>query len=223
MFNVLVVEDDPKINLLYCDFLVREGYTAVSAHNVAEALTALDESRVDLMLVDVMMPGVDGVGLVSMVRSFDKELPILMLTALGDLATKQRAFSAGADDYMVKPVDLNELSLRITALLRRAKVASERRLTIGAATLDYDTLTVTEGSSVQTLPPKEFQVLFKLCSNPGRIYTRRDIMDDVWGPESTSDERTVDVHVKRLRERFADSGSFEIDTVRGLGYKAVAK
>lgn len=142
-----------------------------------------------------------------------------MLTALGDFKSKQRAFSAGSDDYMVKPVDLNELALRMTALLRRSHSVSKRKIIVGDAVLDSDTLTVVEGAQSVVLPPKEFLVLFKLCSSPERIFTRRDIMDDIWGIRAESGERTVDVHIKRLRKRFENSESFRIDTVRGIGYK----
>lgn len=224
MFSALVVEDDQKLNTLYCSFLNRQGYDVVAAHDAGEAIAAFESNHIDIVLCDIMMPGVDGVMLCETIRKMNPELPIMMLTALGDFKSKQRAFSAGSDDYMVKPVDLNELVLRMSALLRRAHSASKRRIVIGDAVLDSDTLTVVEGSQSTALPPKEFLVLFKLCSSPDRIFTRRDIMNDVWGVNAESGERTVDVHIKRLRKRFEESRSFRIDTVRGIGYKVtVAK
>ena len=221
MFKVLVVEDDPKLNKLYCTFLEKRGYETASAFNVADALLALDAQKVDIILCDVMMPGADGCFLVDTVRRSNSEVPILMATAKESFSDKQRAFALGSDDYMVKPIDLNEMNLRITALLRRAKIVSDRSVTIGNAVLDIDSLTITEGGSSIQLPQKEFYLLFKLISSPERIFTRRDIMDDIWGPNTDSDERTVDVHVGRLRERFKEDKNFEIVTVRGLGYKAV--
>ena len=221
MFKVLVVEDDIKLNRLYGIFLAKEGFEPVGVFDAVEALSELASQDIDLVLCDVMMPGIDGCTLVDIIRQTDPHIPILMATAKSSFASKQRAFSAGSDDYMVKPIDLNELKLRITALLRRAHRMSDRSLTVGNASLDLDTLTVTEGNRSEQLPQKEFLLLYKLLASPGRIYTRRDIMDDIWGRETDSDERTVDVHIRRLRERFEDSGSFEIVTVRGLGYKAV--
>ena len=222
MFNALIVEDDQKLNTLYCSFLEKQGYNAIAAHDAAEALAAYESHRVDIALCDIMMPGVDGVLLCETIRKLNPDLPIMMLTALGDFKSKQRAFSAGSDDYMVKPVDLNELALRMSALLRRAHSVSKRRIVIGDAVLASDTLTVVEGARSEVLPPKEFMVLFKLCSSPERIFTRRDIMNDVWGVNAESGERTVDVHIKRLRQRFEDSKSFRIDTVRGIGYRVSA-
>lgn len=219
MFDALVVEDDQKLNSLYCSFLEKQGYNTISVTDATTAMDAFDHNTIDIVLCDIMIPGVDGVMLVDAIRKMSPELPIIMLTALGDFKSKQRAFSAGTDDYMVKPVDLNELALRMSALLRRSHSASKRKITLGDAVLDSDSLTVVEGSEAIVLPPKEFLVLFKLCSSPGRIFTRRDIMNDVWGIQAESGERTVDVHIKRLRKRFENSQSFKIDTVRGIGYK----
>lgn len=221
MFKILIVEDDLKLNRLYCAFLKKEGYEPIGAYNATEALQALEVQSVDLILSDVMMPGIDGITLVDTIRRSDPDIPILMATAKSSFGDKQRAFSAGGDDYMVKPIDLNELSLRVKALLRRAKSSSSHIITVGDAVLDYTTLTVTEGELSVQLPQKEFYLLFKLLSSPGRIFTRRDIMDDIWGIETDTDERTVDVHIRRLRERFAESPSFKLVTVHGLGYKAV--
>ena len=222
MFSALVVEDDQKLNTLYCSFLRKQGYNTIAAHDALEAMASFESNRVDIMLCDIMMPGIDGVMLCDTIRKLNPDLPIMMLTALGDFKSKQRAFSAGSDDYMVKPVDLNELALRMSALLRRAHSVSKRRIVIGDAVLDSDTLTVVEGEHSCVLPPKEFLVLFKLCSSPERIFTRRDIMNDVWDVGAESGERTVDVHIKRLRKRFEGSNSFRIETVRGIGYKVSA-
>ena len=219
MFCALIVEDDQKLNSLYCSFLEKQGYHAIAAGDATAALGAFDTNNIDIVLCDIMMPGIDGVMVVDAIRKMNPDLPIIMLTALGDFKSKQRAFSAGSDDYMVKPVDLNELALRMSALLRRSHSISKRKIAIGDAVLDSDTLTVVEGTNAIALPPKEFMVLFKLCSSPERIFTRRDIMDDVWGIQAESGERTVDVHIKRLRKRFESSESFRIDTVRGIGYK----
>ena len=156
------------------------------------------------------------------IRANDEEVPILATSTQNDLKSKQRAFNAGCDDYLVKPVDLNELALRLSALLRRTRSTSNQRIVIGNAALDSSSLTVTEGSNVTALPPKEFLLLFKLCASPGRIFTRRDIMDDIWGIRTGTDERTVDVHIRRLRKRFEESTSIQIETVRGVGYRAKA-
>ena len=224
MFCALIVEDDRKLNSLYCSFLEQQGYETIPAHNAIEAMESFETNHIDIVLCDIMMPGVDGVMLIEGIRKINPELPIMMMSALDDFKSKQRAFSAGCDDYIVKPIDLNELTLRMSALLRRSHSISKRKIVIGDAVLDSDTLTVVEGSQATVLPPKEFMVLFKLCSSPGRIFTRRDIMDDVWGIQAESGERTVDVHIKRLRKRFQDSESFCIETVRGIGYKvAVVK
>ena len=221
MFRVLIVEDDQKVAALYESFLQKQKYETVCAKNANEAIGLVSKTHFDIMLCDIMIPGMDGVMLVETVRKKLPELPVIMLTALGDFKTKKRAFTAGGDDYMVKPVDLNELVLRMSALLRRAHSASEHTIIIGDAVLDSDSLSVVEGNRAVTLPPKEFMILFKMCSQPDHIFTRRDIMKDVWGMYLKSGERTVDVHIRRLRIRFSDSESFRIDTVRGIGYKVV--
>ena len=223
MFSALIVEDDKHLNSMYCSFLRGQGYETYGAYDANEAIRQFEQNRIDIVLCDIMISNIDGVMLVEAIRALDAEVPIIMLTVLDDFRSKQRAFMAGGDDYMIKPIDFNELLLRMSALLRRARSTSKHRIVIGDAVLDSTTLTVVEGASSTVLPPKEFMVLFKLCATPGRIFTRRDIMNDVWGIHAESNERTVDVHVKRLRERFADSKSFQIETVRGIGYKAVAK
>lgn len=221
MFAVMVVEDDAVTRRLTCQVLRRGGYDPIPASDAAEALELMDRHHVDLFLLDVMMPGMDGFEFIRAVRGSRYETPILMTTAKGSLSDKREAFSAGADDYMVKPIDEEELLLRVSALLRRAKIATERRLTVGRYTLNYDALSVTgSDEGEQILPQKEFLLLFKLLSYPGKIFTRRQLMDELWGMESDTDERTVDVHIKRLRDRFPDCPDFEIVTIRGLGYRA---
>lgn len=221
MFNALVVEDDQKLCITYCDFLQKQGYRAVAAHDAIEALDAMKANYIDIALCDIMMSDIDGVSLIDALRKRNPDLPVIILTELNDLRSKQRAFSAGCDDYMVKPIDLNELSMRMTAVLRRSHSISQKQIIIGDALLDSNALNVSEGPFSVTLPPKEFMLLFKLCASPGRIFTRQDIMADIWGTDSQSDERTVDAHVKKLRKRFASSSSFRIDTIRGVGYRAI--
>ena len=221
MFNVLLVEGDQKLSVAYCSFLERQGYTVIAAGGTADALAKFEANHIDIVLSDVTIANTDNIPLFLEIRKVDPNLPIMVLSEQGDLQSKQRAFSAEVDDYMLKPVDLNEMTLRISALLRRSHSVSKHKLVVGDAMLDSDTLTVVEGSNVVTLPPKEFQILLKLCSSTGRIFSRRDIMDDIWGIRTESNERTVDVHIKRLRKHFKDSESFHIETVRGIGYKAV--
>lgn len=222
MLNVLVVENDQKLISQYCAFLEKQGYAALQARDAAEALRSFESSHVDIVLCNAQLPGIDGVMVVEALRDANPDLPIIIASTSNELRSKQRAFQAGCDDYLVMPVDLNELSLRISALLRRAHAASKLRVTIGNAELDSSSFTVIEGPNTTVLPPKEFMLLFKLCSSPDRIFTRRDIMNDIWGIHVGSGERTVDVHVKRLRKRFAESESFRIETVRGVGYKVTA-
>ena len=221
MFAVMVVEDDAVTRRLMCQVLRRGGYDPIPASDGVEALALMDRHHVDLFLLDIMMPGMDGFEFIRTVRGSRFETPILMTTAKGSLSDKRMAFKAGADDYMVKPIDEEELLLRVSALLRRAKIATERRLTVGKYTLNYDALSVSEeGAGEEILPQKEFLLLFKLLSYPGKIFTRRQLMDELWGMESDTDERTVDVHIKRLRDRFPSNRDFEIVTIRGLGYRA---
>jgi Response regulators consisting of a CheY-like receiver domain and a winged-helix DNA-binding domain len=224
MFAVMVIEDDEVTRRLTCQVLRRGGYDPIPASDGVEALELMDRYHVDLFLLDIMMPGMDGFEFIRAVRGSRFETPILMTTAKGSLSDKREAFSAGADDYMVKPIDEEELLLRVSALLRRAKIATERRLTVGRYTLNYDALSVTgSDEGEQILPQKEFLLLFKLLSYPGKIFTRRQLMDELWDMDSETDERTVDVHINRLRERFRNNRDFEIITVRGLGYKAVSR
>ena len=222
MLKALVIENDQRLNSQYCSFLAKQGYDAVSAHDALEALSAIDSNSVNIVICDYDLPNIDGFMVIERIRANDEEVPILATSTQNDLKSKQRAFNAGCDDYLVKPVDLNELALRLSALLRRTRSTSNQRIVIGNAALDSSSLTVTEGSNVTALPPKEFLLLFKLCASPGRIFTRRDIMDDIWGIRTGTDERTVDVHIRRLRKRFEESTSIQIETVRGVGYRAKA-
>ncbi|WP_125143968.1 response regulator transcription factor [Clostridium transplantifaecale] len=221
MFHVLVVEDDVKLRSLFCTVLNRSGYLAVPAADGGEALELLDTEYIDLIISDVMMPGMDGYELIRTLRGNGYTLPILIITAKERFEDKQEGFLAGTDDYMVKPIDVNEMVLRVGALLKRARIATDRRITCGNTTLNYDALTVTINGEETLLPQKEFYLLYKLMSYPNKIFTRQQLMDEIWGMDSTSDERTVDVHVNRLRERFRDCDDFLIMTVRGLGYKVV--
>ena len=223
MFVVMVVEDDPHARKLICTVLERGGYSALPACDGQEALDLLDCKHVDLMIVDLMMPRVGGYELVKTLRDAGYDLPILIATAREALEDKCHGLRLGADDYMVKPLSEEELLLRVAALLRRAKIATERKITVGSTTLDYDAFTVTEGDTVHSLPQKEFLLLFTLLSYPDKIFTRRRIMDELWDMASETDERTVDVHINRLRDRFRASKDFEIVTIRGLGYKAVKR
>ena len=221
MFRILIAEDDKNARRLMAAVLTRYGYEPICAGNGEEALEILDHKHVDLIILDVMMPRMDGYEFTNTLRTSGNNIPILMVTARETQEDKKRGFIIGADDYMVKPVDEEEMILRIAALLRRSQIAGERKLTVGQITLYYDSLSVQTPDGVVELPQKEFLLLFKLLSYPNKIYTRRQLMDEIWDMDSESDERTVDVHVSRVRERFRAYSDFEIVTVRGLGYKAV--
>ena len=221
MFNILVVEDDMKLRNLFCTVLLNNGYCAIPAESGLAALKILDTEYVDLIISDIMMPGMDGYELIETLRDSGYTLPILIITARERFEDKQRGFLAGTDDYMVKPIDVNEMVLRIGALLKRARISTERKIICGKTVLNYDALTVTFNGEELLLPQKEFYLLYKLMSYPNKIFTRQQLMDEIWGVDSQSDERTVDVHINRLRERFKDCDDFQILTVRGLGYKVV--
>ena len=223
MFNILVVEDDAGTRKLLCALLKSDGYNVLSAQDGAEALEVLDKNHVDLLVIDVMMPRMDGYTLTEQLRGGGSTLPMLMLSAKDGAADVRHGFVVGIDDYMKKPFDVEELLLRIRALLRRAKIATEKKIVAGSVTLDYDSLTVTTDKGRKTLPQKEFLLLFKLLSYPDVVFTRLQLMDEIWGMDAESDEHTVNVHINRLRTRFAHCDDFEIVTVRGLGYKAVRK
>lgn len=221
MFQILVAEDDKNTRKLMEAVLRSNGFSPVLAKDGQEALELLDSHHIDLAILDIMMPGMDGYELTRQLRSNNYSLPILMVTAKQLPEDKRRGFIVGTDDYMTKPVDEEEMVLRIRALLRRAQIASERRITVGDVTLDYDSLSVTRGDEDQTLPRKEFYLLYKLLSYPGKIFTRIQLMDEIWGMESESDDNTINVHINRLRKRFEHYPEFTIETIRGLGYKAV--
>lgn len=223
MFSVLVCEDDKNIRRLMSEYLIRGGYTVTECENGAEALESFGQSHVDLLITDVMMPAMDGFELVRELREAGFDTPVLMITARGAMEDKKTGFGCGADDYIVKPFDMEEMLLRAAALLRRAGTASEKRLTVGSTVLDYNDFSVSTAGTNVTLPNKEFLILFKLLSQPNRIFTRTQLMDEIWGYDSDSSERTVDVHIRRLREKFECSPDFEIVTVKGLGYKAVKR
>ncbi len=221
LFNILVVDDNANTLRLMEAVLSQNGYHPLLAKDGLEALEVLDRAHVDLIVLDIMMPHMDGFELTQTLREADYNLPILMVTAKEAIEDKKKGFLTGADDYMVKPVDEEEMILRIAALLRRSKIASEHRLVIGDTELDYDQMTVKSNGRTEELPQKEFLLLFKLLSYLNKIFTRRQLMDELWGMDSDTDGRTVDVHINRLRDRFKENKDFEIVTVRGLGYKAV--
>ena len=223
MFHILVVEDNVNTRRLMQAVLSQGGYQPILACDGIEALEILDRKHVDLIVLDIMMPRMDGYEFTETLRASGCEIPILMVTAREKPADKIRGFKIGTDDYMVKPVDEEEMLLRIQALLRRARIVNEHLLEIGGTTLNYDALSVKSPAGVMELPKKEFMLLFKLLSYPNKIFTRRQLMDEIWDMDSESDERTVDVHINRLRDRFRSSEDFEIVTVRGLGYKAVKR
>ncbi len=223
MFHILVVDDDKHTRLLFRTVLEAENYTVFTAENGEDALNVMEKEHIDLVVLDIMMPKLDGYEFTRLLREADNNLPVLMVSAKQLPADKKKGFLAGTDDYMTKPVDDEELLLRIKALLRRAKIASEHKIEIGGVTLDYDAFTVTKNGETQVLPQKEFLLLYKLLSYPGKIFTRIQLMDEIWGTESETGWETLTVHIGRLRKRFEGWEEFEIQSVRGLGYKAVKK
>ena len=223
MFRILVVEDDNGIRMLMEDALADAGYEPVLACNGLEALEVLEAKHIDLIILDIMMPKMDGYELLRQIRESGMDIPVLMVTAKQTLSDKKKGFLLGADDYMVKPFEEEEMLLRVAALLRRAKILTERKLTVGSTELIYDSLTVISNGTAQTLPKKEFLLLYKLLSFNNKTFTRRQLMDEIWDLDTESDEHTVNVHINKLRDRFRDNHDFEIVTVRGLGYKAVKR
>lgn len=223
MFKVLVVEDDADLNRSVCSFLNQSGYEATSCTNAEVAFDAMYDTVFDLIVSDIMMPGIDGFEFVKSVREINEEIPILFMTARDDFAAKQRGYRVGVDDYMVKPIDLDELFLRIGALLRRAKIASSRKLTIGDFTMDADEHTAYLKEEEIPLTNREFSLLYKLLSYPKKTFTRTQLMDEFWDADTASGTRTVDVYMTKLRGKLAKCEDFEIVTVHGLGYKAVLK
>lgn len=223
MFRILVVEDDNGIRMLMEDALADAGYEPVLACNGLEALEVLESKHIDLIILDIMMPKMYGYELLRQIRESGMDMPVLMVTAKQTLSDKKKGFLLGADDYMVKPFEEEEMLLRVAALLRRAKILTERKLTVGSTELIYDSLTVISNGTAQTLPKKEFLLLYKLLSFNNKTFTRRQLMDEIWDLDTESDEHTVNVHINKLRDRFRDNHDFEIVTVRGLGYKAVKR
>ena len=223
MVKILIVEDSNKLRKLIDVYLTHNGYKTYNATDGLEALEIVNNNMIDLVICDIMMPNMDGFELVEELREIYTNLPILIVTAKESKEDKILGFKLGIDDYMVKPIDLEELLMRVKALLRRANINNEHKLTIGDVALDYDKLTVTKGEEKIELPQKEFYLLYKLLSYPNKIFTRMQLMDDIWGMDVKSDEQTVNVHIRRLREKFSNYDEFEIVTVRGLGYKAVRK
>lgn len=221
MFKILIAEDDRELRQLFEHVLCKSGYLVTGVSNGREALQALDESYYDMIISDIMMPEMDGYALVQSLREAGHHLPVMMITAKTAFDDMRRGFLSGTDDYMVKPVNVNEMVLRVGALLRRAQMINERRLTLGETVMECDSLTVSVGGESMVLPQKEFMLLYKMASFPGRIFTRQQLMDEIWGYDSDSDTHTVDVHIGRLRDRFRDSRDFRIVTMRGVGYKVV--
>ncbi len=223
MFKILVAEDDAELQQLFCRVLTRSGYTAIAVPDGVAALETLEKEYIDLIVSDIMMPRMDGYTLVRSLRDTGNNIPVLMITAKDSFQDMQFGFLAGTDDYMVKPVNVNEMVLRIQALLRRAQMVADRRQSIGTTSFEFDSFTVRRESDTLVLPQKEFLLLYKMVSSPGHIFTRQQLMDDIWGVDSQTDPRTVDVHINRLRDHFRENPDFEIVTVRGIGYKAVKK
>ena len=223
MFKILILEDDKELNRTVCSFLNHSGYEAVGCLSADEAYDVLYENTIDLIVSDIMMPGTDGFEFARNVRDVNNDIPILFMTARDDIASKQRGFRIGVDDYMVKPIDLDELFLRIGALLRRAKIASSRKLEIGNFVMDADEHTAYLGDEEISLTSREFSILYKLLSYPKKTFTRTQLMDEFWDADTATAPRAVDVYMTKLRAKFADCDAFEIKTVHGLGYKAVIK
>ena len=223
MFKILVLEDDKELNRTVCAFLNNSGYEAVGCINANEAYDALYENTIDLIVSDIMMPGVDGFEFARNIRDVNNDIPILFMTARDDIASKQRGFRIGVDDYMVKPIDLDELFLRIGALLRRAKIASSRKLEIGSFVMDADEHTAYLGDDEISLTSREFNILYKLLSYPKKTFTRTQLMDEFWDVDTGTAPRAVDVYMTKLRQKLSDCEDFEIKSAHGLGYKAVIK
>lgn len=221
MLKILIAEDDKELCQLFSHVLTKNGYLVKGVSNGKEALLAMDNEFYDLIISDIMMPEMDGYELVRTLRDCGNTTPVLMITAKDSFDDMQKGFLSGTDDYMIKPINVNEMVLRVGALLRRAQLIHDRKITLGSVTLELDSLTVTTDSGSAVLPQKEFMVLYKLASNPNKIFTRIQLMDEIWGYDSDSDTHTVDVHIGRLRERFRDNPDFKIVTMRGVGYKVV--
>ena len=221
MLKILIAEDDHELRRLFAHVLIKNGYTVREVSNGKEALDAMDGDYFDLIISDIMMPVMDGYEFVRTLRDVGNNTPVMMITAKDAFDDMRLGFLSGSDDYMVKPINVNEMVLRVQALLRRAQMINERKQTIGGTVLECDTFTVTSDDGSVVLPQKEFMLLYKMASYPSRIFTRQQLMDDIWGYDSESDTHTVDVHIGRLRERFKDNKDFKIVTIRGVGYKVV--
>ncbi len=223
MNKILIAEDDRELRQLFQSVFIKKGYLVKTVSNGKEALDELDKNYYDLIISDIMMPEMDGYELVSSLRESGSTIPVMMITAKTSFSDMRLGFLSGSDDYMTKPVNVNEMVIRAEALLRRAKMTSERRQIIGNTVLEYDSFIVISNGEKVELPLKEFQVLYKMVTYPGKIFTRQQLMMDIWGFDSDSDMHTVDVHIERLRKKFKDNPDFEIVTMRGLGYKVVKK
>ena len=221
MLKILIAEDDQELCQLFSHVLAKNGYAVKGVANGREALDALEQDYFDLLISDIMMPKVDGYELVRQLRERGNQTPVMMITARDAFDDMRQGFLSGTDDYMVKPINVNEMVLRVGALLRRSQMIHDRRQTVGGTVMELDSLTVTFNGESQILPQKEFMLLYKMISYPGKIFTRYQLMDDIWGYDNESDTHTVDVHIGRLRERFRDNPDFKIITIRGVGYKAV--
>ena len=221
MLKILIAEDDRELRQLFQHVLIKNGYSVKGVSNGKEALDAIEQDYFDLIISDIMMPEMDGYELVQSLREANDNTPVMMITAKDAFDDMRMGFLSGTDDYMVKPINVNEMVLRVGALLRRAQMINERRQTIGNTVLEYDSFTVISEDERTVLPQKEFMLLYKMASFPGKIFTRQQLMDDIWGYGSESDTHTVDVHIGRLRERFRDNEDFKIVTMRGVGYKVV--
>ena len=220
MFSILVVEDDETLNKMICAKLKQEQFEVHTAFDGEQALEVMDQVHVDILVCDIMMPKMDGYELTDAIRKANYTLPILMVTAKDQIEDMEKGFHVGTDDYLIKPFNMKEMVLRVHALLKRSQIMDEHQMTVGSTVLDYDALTVKIQEETQDLPPKEFYLLYKLLSSPNHIFTRLELMDEIWGMDSEADERTVDSHIKKLRRKFEECSDFEIVTVRGLGYKA---
>lgn len=223
MFNILIAEDDYDVCQLFKHVLIQKGYSVTAVSNGEEALAAMEREPFDLLISDIMMPVMDGYELVRQMREANEEIPVLMITAKDAFDDMQKGFLSGTDDYMVKPINVDEMLLRVAALLRRAKIVHERKLSVGNMVMEFDTFTVTSEIGKLILPQKEFMLLYKMASYPGKIFTRQQLMDDIWGYDSETDTHTVEVHISRLREKLKDNKDFEIITMRGVGYKVVKR
>lgn len=220
MFSILVVEDDEILNRMICAKLQQESYRVFTSFDGKQALDLLDKEHIDLIISDIMMPNMNGYQLAKELRDAEYTIPILMITAKNQFEDMEKGFRAGTNDYMIKPISMRELVLRVKALLRRAQIANEKKLVVGDTLLDYNALTVKVHDEIFEMPPKEFYLLFKLLSNPNKIFTRQELLDEIWGMDTDVDDRTIDSHIKKLRRKFEHCTDFEIVTIRGLGYKS---